>query len=211
MISIYLIQNIEDGKVYVGKTSLSIEKRWKQHVRDSSKGETRYLYNAFRKYGLDVFKIRQIDEVESQELANQREKYWITQIFHSNRPENGYNQTEGGDGGNTFSGKTHSRETKNKIAKSHTGLITSEETKQKLSIRNKNKVGVVAYRFRKDVSNDQIIELYLKGSSTREIAKLVGMEKTAILGRLHKLQVSLRPSCRDKNYGAERPSSNSIV
>jgi group I intron endonuclease len=132
MFKIYLIQHIENSKVYVGKTCRDIFVRWADHIRDARRGVDVYFYRAIRKYGPEMFKIRQIDEVETEDLANQREIYWITQIFHSNRPENGYNTT---DGGNGLLGWHHSEETKKKISLSNLGKVghsQTDETKQKL-------------------------------------------------------------------------------
>ena len=95
---IYKITNDVNGKVYIGKTNYSIEKRFKEHCRDALKRrcEKRPLYSAMRKYGFEHFHIEQLEEV-SLDDASEREKYWIEQYksFH-----NGYNATMGGDGKN---------------------------------------------------------------------------------------------------------------
>lgn len=92
---IYKITNLINGKIYVGKTAFSIEKRWKEHYADSKKGLDRPLYRAINKYGIDNFKIEQIEEVSTDEEACQREIYWIS--FY-NSYYTGYNATFGGDG-----------------------------------------------------------------------------------------------------------------
>jgi len=49
MSAIYVITNLINQKQYVGKTSYSIEKRWKEHCYDSKKNDVnkhRPLYNA---------------------------------------------------------------------------------------------------------------------------------------------------------------------
>ena len=92
---IYKITNLINGKIYIGKTAFSIEKRWKEHCADSKKGLDRPLYRAINKYGIDNFKIEQIEEVSTDEEACQREIYWIS--FY-NSYYTGYNATFGGDG-----------------------------------------------------------------------------------------------------------------
>lgn len=93
---IYKITNKVNGKVYIGKTTYSIQKRWKEHLKaaKNSKSEKRPLYSAINKYGAENFKIEQIEEC-SHDILNERECYWI-EYYGSFK--NGYNATIGGDG-----------------------------------------------------------------------------------------------------------------
>lgn len=93
---IYKISNKINSKVYVGKTTLTLEKRFKEHKRDSKKEslEKRPLYNAMRKYGVDSFSIELLEEVPD-DFLNERESFWIE---YYNSYANGYNATLGGDG-----------------------------------------------------------------------------------------------------------------
>lgn len=61
---IYVITNNINDKQYVGKTNLSIEKRFKEHIRDSkgSMKKHRPLYYAFNKYGIENFSIDILEE-----------------------------------------------------------------------------------------------------------------------------------------------------
>lgn len=96
MSKIYLIANDINDKVYIGKTEFSIEKRFKEHCKDSirKKLEQRPLYAAMRKYGIEHFFIQEIEDCET-ELAPLREQYWID---YYKSYINGYNATLGGDG-----------------------------------------------------------------------------------------------------------------
>lgn len=92
---IYKIYNDINDKIYIGKTNYLLEKRFQEHIRDSKKNqENRPLYNAMNKYGVEHFKIEQIEECDIQ-IVDEREKYWIEflQTF-----KYGYNATLGGDG-----------------------------------------------------------------------------------------------------------------
>lgn len=93
---VYKITNSINGKLYIGKTMNSIEKRWKEHCKDFYKitEETRPLYSAMKKYGIKNFTIESIEEV-STEYLSERERYWI-EYYGSFK--NGYNATLGGDG-----------------------------------------------------------------------------------------------------------------
>lgn len=96
MAYIYKITNIQNGKIYIGKTLGTVEERFKEHCRDSKKErcEKRPLYSAMRKYGIDAFKVETIEEC-SADTSSEREIYWIE---HYNSFHNGYNATMGGDG-----------------------------------------------------------------------------------------------------------------
>ena len=94
MAYIYKITNDINGKVYVGKTEHSIERRFKEHCRDRLKRrcEKRPLYSAMNKYGIEHF---HVELIESTNNPNEREAFWIDKF---NSYHNGYNATKGGDG-----------------------------------------------------------------------------------------------------------------
>lgn len=93
---IYIIRNDINEKVYIGKTQISLEKRFKEHCRDSNKrrSENRPLYRAMKKYGTNHFMIELIEECKNENLED-REVFWID---HFGSYKNGYNATKGGDG-----------------------------------------------------------------------------------------------------------------
>jgi hypothetical protein len=93
---IYCITNHENGKKYVGKTTTSVSKRWKEHCRDYKKSrcEDRPLYRAMIKYGVDSFSVEELEECDAKECSN-REVYWVEKL---NTYKHGYNATVGGDG-----------------------------------------------------------------------------------------------------------------
>lgn len=93
---IYKITNNINNKIYIGKTTYSIEKRFKEHLNDSERitSDKRPLYDAIRKYGKENFTISLIEEVELSQLE-EKEQYWIKEY---NSYHNGYNATYGGDG-----------------------------------------------------------------------------------------------------------------
>lgn len=94
---IYKITNNINGKIYIGKTNFTIEKRWKEHCNDYQKEtlQKRPLYSAMKKYGIENFSIEEVEQLESPQQAEEREKYWI-EYYGSFK--NGYNATIGGDG-----------------------------------------------------------------------------------------------------------------
>lgn len=97
---IYKVTNTINNKVYIGKTTETVEKRWKEHLLDSKKPYLhRPFYDAIRKYGIDNFVIDIIEEVDNN-LLNQREQFWIKQYnsYIGFLNSNGYNCTLGGEG-----------------------------------------------------------------------------------------------------------------
>lgn len=90
---IYCITNHVNGKKYIGKTTSSVSKRWKEHCRDYKKErcKDRPLYRAMNKYGIDSFSIEMLEECSSKESSG-RETYWINEFKTYG------NATTGGDG-----------------------------------------------------------------------------------------------------------------
>ena len=94
MAYIYQITNDINEKIYIGKTESSIENRFREHCNDAfrERNEKRPLYSAIRKYGIEHFHIKLIEETNDPE---EREKYWIEKLGSF---KYGYNATIGGDG-----------------------------------------------------------------------------------------------------------------
>lgn len=95
---IYKISNNFDAKVYIGKTTSTLEERWKQHLEKAKLFPNvpfkSKLYAAMKKYGADNFFISVIEQCSNEDL-NVRERFWIAK---ENSYYNGYNLTFGGDG-----------------------------------------------------------------------------------------------------------------
>lgn len=95
MIGIYKIENLINGKIYIGQ-SVCIEKRWQFHKREGRnlpKGEkSAPIHKAIHKYGIENFKFSIVEECDKS-LLDDRECYWIRTYDCYN---NGYNATIGG-------------------------------------------------------------------------------------------------------------------
>ena len=115
---IYCHINKINGKRYIGQTRLNTASRWR-----NGNGYKRHFifYQAIQKYGWENFNHEILEEnILDIQSANEREKYWIA-YYHTyiNDPEcNGYNMTPGGD---------------------NKGIV-SEETKQKIGLKNKHRI-----------------------------------------------------------------------
>lgn len=155
---IYKITNKVNGKIYIGQTIQSLEKRWFDHCRKNSC--CRLLRNAIQKYGRDNFTIQQIDHAHSRCELDNKEIFWIE--FYDCMTPNGYNLLSGGlhheiseetrkkmseaqrGEKHPMYGTHHSEEHKRKIGDSvrgekngNYGKHLSEETRRKLSFGRK--------------------------------------------------------------------------
>lgn len=97
MTVIYRVVNTANGRVYIGKTAQTCQKRWKQHLYLARREEKAPFQNAIRKYGEDQFQIEPLCEVEDEE-ANFVEMLFI--VATKSYPPNlgyGYNTHPGGE------------------------------------------------------------------------------------------------------------------
>jgi group I intron endonuclease len=124
---VYKISNKKDGKVYIGITSQSLERRVQQHLFCVRQGVNSKLYNAIRKHGISSFKIDPIDKAVGLEELKYLEQMYIAD-YDSYR--SGYNLTLGGEG---TIGYVPTEETRRKLAELRVGWKHSEETKAKQS------------------------------------------------------------------------------
>jgi hypothetical protein len=102
---IYSITNIENNKLYIGKTSKSNPyDRWKQHLQlartkdnlsEDNSVHSMPIVRAISKYGADNFKFRVLEEC-TEESVNEREKHYIEK--YNTADGIGYNCTYGGEG-----------------------------------------------------------------------------------------------------------------
>ena len=93
---IYKVMNNINGKIYIGQTSRGLSRRINHHIFTNRLPVAR----ALNKYGLDKFTINVIDEAETRDDLNNKEKYWI-QYYNCKTPC-GYNCTDGGEGRSGF-------------------------------------------------------------------------------------------------------------
>lgn len=182
---IYVIRNLVNNKVYVGK-AINIHRRIKQHVtalNTKSKDENIHLINAWHKYGrenfdyyvaeyLNLSDYKNINEV--QEALKKKELAWMIKLKSLDR-NFGYNLRQDSEG----------------------GMIPSEETRKRLSDANKKrfedlkereKIGKKAKEFWKenpDVKKQmkkkvaQSLQKYRYGKFTKDTDKLIKIYQTS--------------------------------
>lgn len=77
-IGVYRIQNIRNGKFYIGSTNINFNRRWQQHINqlNGNKHYNRYLSNAWTKYGEESFIFGIIEYCEEGSVL-EREQFYI--------------------------------------------------------------------------------------------------------------------------------------
>lgn len=188
MPNVYLIHNIVNDKIYIGKTKQTITRRWSKHQYDALHGSPLYFHNAIRKYGAKAFKVINLSKNISEIEALQLEKQFIAQT-KSNQKSIGYNSSEGADGCKGF---TISEETRKKLSESHKGqkawnkgIPASPE--QKIILLNTN------------LGKKQSVETKAKRSASLKIAWATGKHK-GCLGQKHSEVTKQKMSLSHKGY-----------
>lgn len=92
---VYKITNQTNGKIYIGQTRQSLEKRFMQHAKAISP-----LGNAMRECGVENFTIEIVEECNTQKQANNREQALIKEL--NCKVPNGYNRSDGGERGDFY-------------------------------------------------------------------------------------------------------------
>ena len=90
---IYIIKNTVNTKVYIGQTKVSVETRWKEHLRHAQYGD-QVINRAMKKYGVDKFYIETL-EICTLDVIDEREMYYID-LYDSTNKSKGYNVSIGG-------------------------------------------------------------------------------------------------------------------
>lgn len=147
---IYKITNVVNNKIYIGKTSKSIEERFAGHLyamssyRDGKYKKVSRLYASMCKYGADKFVVSEVEIVDNPSQLDEREVYWIKRLDSTN-PAIGYNIAPGGNGGALFKGHKHSAKSKLLMSEkrrgqpsNRAGVSMTQDQKDKISRSLKN-------------------------------------------------------------------------
>jgi group I intron endonuclease len=121
---IYKIENLVNGKVYVGQTVKKPKRRFQLHKSRLKRNihHGLYLQNAWNKYGEDNFKLSMIEKCCIEDLDN-REIYWID---HYKEKTGVYNLETGGN-----KNKTINNATKNQISNTVKDLWSEDKYYEK--------------------------------------------------------------------------------
>lgn len=140
---IYCATNLINNKKYIGKTRKYLNERKEAHLKNAKNKINRYFYDAINKYGSENFKWEIIDSASTLQMLNFKEKFYIKYFntYFKNDLKNGYNMTEGGDGGNVIGSYSIEKmiEYGNKISLANKGKKKPKEFAQNLSLNRRGK------------------------------------------------------------------------
>lgn len=141
-IGVYLITNTITGAVYVGSTSTSIKRRWKEHRLTLRKGvhPNPHLQYAWDAYGEESFTFTLVEAVTEPSEVIAREQEWLDQYFPLG-PRQCYNMKPTADSMYGFKqrpetiarrvakmlGRKNTEETRQRMSEARKGLVYSEE------------------------------------------------------------------------------------
>lgn len=201
MYIVYQHKNKTNGKVYIGITSQTPEKRW--GINGNGYKSSPHFYNAIQKYGWDNFEHDILYDNLTKEEACKKEQELI-QKFQSMDRSFGYNSTSGGEmfimntetkqkistklKGNTNGlGHPCSKEKKEKISQAQKGKKLTEEHKQKLSDAAKKRHVPCSEEKRKTLSQNYphkkaiyCLELDIIFESVQECSRALNIPATNI-------------------------------
>ena len=129
-----------NNKVYIGITSQKPERRWrngKSYLFKNKNGvyQQPLIAHAILKYGWENIKHEILLETVNKDFIEQQERYYITDVYHSNDINFGYNIANGGNYRCLFSEETRKKMSEKKKGKPsyNKGKTFSEEARRHMS------------------------------------------------------------------------------
>ena len=178
---IYIIRNTVNNKVYIGHTKVSVDQRWKEHLRHAQYG-TQVINRAMKKYGVDKFYVETL-EICSIQLLDSREIFYID-LFDSTNKSKGYNVSIGGSTprfkrkilstANLIDLYVNKKFSLEKIANKYAVsryIISSELTNAGITIRERKESNSKFIRINKEV----LLKYLHEGKTVRKAAKLANI------------------------------------
>ena len=149
---VYKIANKVNDKLYIGITTCSLEKRWREHKCAARNGLDTPLYRAMRCYGIDQFEIVLMYEGVNRLEIQAVEKGLIAQ-YGSYVRNNGYNLTLGGEGEGKIVRKVGEESYNAKLTEEMVAFIRSPELWDK---SNKELIDLLEEAFGQEINVNTI-------------------------------------------------------
>ena len=184
---IYKATSKVNGKVYVGQTIKSLDRRKLRHIHDALNNKNNFhFHNAIRKHGIKNFEWKIVAQCCSREELNSAE---IQMIKKYSAFEDGYNLNIGGNGNAGF---RHTKVARKRISEACRGRKLSEETKEKISKVTKGRNNPF---YGKEHSEASIQKISEAGKGKKISEKQKRKQSQAMKGRMssedHKRKISV--------------------
>ena len=181
---IYCIIDGTNDKEYVGQTTRSVERRFREHLNDGY-----YISNAMNAHGVENFLFVVLKECYSQEELNYWERHFIK--YRDTMVPNGYNLTEGGEGGKP------SDETLKRMSEAQTGeknhFFDKHHTDETCSVISVKKRSESHYK-------NLLAEMDKRKLSYTSLAKLLGVSVVTLSDKMRcKAKFTERQSAKLEN------------
>lgn len=192
MIKKYIIYKhlFPNNKVYIGYTSTTVEQRWQNGQNYKNQP---LVWRAICKYKWENISHEILFETENKELAENKEREFITEIYHSNNPKFGYNIDNGG----LHSGRV-STKTKNKMSKSNKGKIPWN--KDKHNIYSKETLNKIATTAKNNINNTGRFKKGHSGFGPTKYKKIQCVETNEIFNSVKEIKQKYTKYNTDKIY-----------
>lgn len=168
---IYLLTCLVNGKKYVGQTVRALHGRLYGHFNSPKHSKTvrnsTPLSKAIKKYGKENFDSRLLCSCSSQKELDLMEDLYIVGLGTLVDGGRGYNLERGGANGKA-----------------------SEKTK---ALQSQQRKGAGNSRYRHEIDNKEIVDLYNQGYGSPKISKLLNVRQGTVEKRLKACQVVMRP------------------
>lgn len=145
---IYKTTNLVNGKIYIG------QKKSEKFLDRGYLGSGKYLHNALNKYGRENFCVELLEECDTKEILDEREKYYIQ--YYRNLNCAMYNIANGGEGGDVISKLSEEDRKLRKEKLSKNGYFSNLTSEQRQVIQAK------AWKTRRKNGNDKFSDEYRK-------------------------------------------------
>ena len=212
--SIYLITNMVNGKQYAGQTKQTVRRRWQGHLCDARRNKNTVICWAINKHGSDAFRVSVLRSGLSKSQADHEESLAIRSLNLTDRSF-GYNLTSGGEG-TVFTEEARNNMRMNSGQKRHDvsdEFISNLYRQGKTTIEIAEEVGMtfqgIGWRLKnlgmqlrkgKNLPDQDILERFQKGESAEKIGNSLSVDGDAIIRRLKKAGILVKPGNTYKKH-----------
>lgn len=134
--TVYAIENLENGKVYVGSTTRPWRRRWVEHCSKLRHGRhgNAHLQHAWDCYGENAFEFVVVEDYIPDDELIEAEQYWLDGARAAGEVYN-----TGLVASNPMLGQTHTAEARHKISLANIGKTISAAQRLAVSLAHKGK------------------------------------------------------------------------